>query len=251
MGEMTKSIITDMATRYGMEKAAFEATLMQTIMPSGERPASKEEVASFLIVAKEYDLNPFTKEIYAFPSSRGGIQPIVPIDGWIKIINRHADFDGMEIDDQHTEGEGLTAVTCRMYRKGRSHPVAVTEYMNECKRETPSWKRWPSRMLRHKAVIQAARYAFGFSGIIDPDEAERIIEVESIVPAKAATEQTAEALRGRIANAQAATQEDTSAPKAREEDKGKALDSNKNTDNLSQTNTKESKNDGRKKDTKN
>ncbi|OPB31163.1 hypothetical protein [Bartonella sp. AR 15-3] len=29
-------------------------------------------------------------------------------------------------------------------------------------------------MLRHKAVIQCARYAFGFSGIYDEDEAERI-----------------------------------------------------------------------------
>jgi hypothetical protein len=28
-------------------------------------------------------------------------------------------------------------------------------------------------MLRHKALIQAARYAFGFSGIVDPDEWER------------------------------------------------------------------------------
>ncbi len=29
-------------------------------------------------------------------------------------------------------------------------------------------------MLRHKATIQAARYAFGLSGIYDPDEGERI-----------------------------------------------------------------------------
>jgi hypothetical protein len=31
-------------------------------------------------------------------------------------------------------------------------------------------------MLRHKALIQTARYAFGFAGIVDPDEAERIDE---------------------------------------------------------------------------
>jgi len=29
--------------------------------------------------------------------------------------------------------------------------------------------------LRHKALIQAARLAFGFSGIYDQDEAERIV----------------------------------------------------------------------------
>jgi hypothetical protein len=32
-------------------------------------------------------------------------------------------------------------------------------------------------MLRHKAAIQAARYAFSFSGIIDPEEAERSPDV--------------------------------------------------------------------------
>jgi hypothetical protein len=29
-------------------------------------------------------------------------------------------------------------------------------------------------MLRHKAFVQAARYAFGFAGIVDPDEADRV-----------------------------------------------------------------------------
>jgi hypothetical protein len=35
-------------------------------------------------------------------------------------------------------------------------------------------------MLRHKALIQCARVAFGFSGIYDPDEAERIVETISV-----------------------------------------------------------------------
>ncbi|EEW4602325.1 phage recombination protein Bet, partial [Escherichia coli] len=34
----------------------------------------------------------------------------------------------------------------------------------------------PKRMLRHKAMIQCARLAFGFAGIYDNDEAERIVE---------------------------------------------------------------------------
>jgi hypothetical protein len=46
--------------------------------------------------------------------------------------------------------------------------------MAECKRDTDTWKKWPARMLRHKAAIQAARYAFGFAGIYDLDEAERM-----------------------------------------------------------------------------
>ena len=37
-------------------------------------------------------------------------------------------------------------------------------------------------MLRHKALIQAARYAFGLGGIYDPDEGERIKEMIDITP---------------------------------------------------------------------
>jgi hypothetical protein len=34
-------------------------------------------------------------------------------------------------------------------------------------------------MLRHKSMIQCARLAFGFTGIYEPDEAERILESTS------------------------------------------------------------------------
>ncbi|MGJ5653837.1 recombinase RecT, partial [Morganella morganii] len=62
------------------------------------------------------------------------------------------------------------------YRKDRNHPTSVTEYMSECNRGTQPWKSHPKRMLRHKAMIQCARLAFGFAGIYDQDEAERITE---------------------------------------------------------------------------
>src|SRR6185437_8589215 len=66
-----------------------------------------------------------------------------------------------------------------IYRKDRNHPTTVTEYMSECKRTSPAWQSHPKRMLRHKALIQCARLAFGFVGIFDQDEAERIIEVNA------------------------------------------------------------------------
>jgi phage recombination protein Bet len=166
-----RSVLVDMSTRYGMEPAAFEATLRATVC----KTASKEEFAAFLLVAKEYGLNPLTKELYAFPAKGGGIQPIVSIDGWARIINDHPGFDGMEFEDVR-EGAELIAITCRMFRKDRSHPIEATEYMAECKRTTDVWRTWPRRMLRHKALIQCARYAFGFSGIVDQDEYERQVE---------------------------------------------------------------------------
>src|ERR1041385_230349 len=83
-----RSVIADMAMRFGMEREAFERTIKQTVMPANAN-VSNEQLVAFLVVAKEYNLSPFTKEIFAFPGRNGGIQPIVSIDGWLKIINSH------------------------------------------------------------------------------------------------------------------------------------------------------------------
>ena len=75
----------------------------------------------------------------------------------------------------------MNAITCRMFRQNQGRAVAITEYYAECSRGTEPWQKWPVRMLRHKALIQCARVAFGFSGIYDEDEAERIIESSGTV----------------------------------------------------------------------
>jgi phage recombination protein Bet len=187
-----RSVLVDMASRFGMEPQAFEATVRATCMPGN---VGREHFAAFLLVAKEYGLNPLTKEIYAFPAKGGGIQPIVSIDGWMNMVNAHPQFDGMEFDDMMEDGK-LFAVTCRMFRKDRSRPVSVIEYMAECRRGTDVWKQWPARMLRHKAAIQCARYAFGFSGIMEPDEYERMRDV---TPDRPASSGLAARLTGRSA----------------------------------------------------
>jgi phage recombination protein Bet len=175
-----RSVLVTMSSRYGMEPVAFESTLRKTVCKGD---VSREEFAAFLLVAQEYGLNPLTKELYAFPAKGGGIQPIVSIDGWSRIINDHPAFDGMEFEDV-LAGADVIAITCRMFRKDRSHAIEATEYMAECKRTTDVWRTWPRRMLRHKAMIQCARYAFGFSGIVDPDEYERQVEqVRQTTPA--------------------------------------------------------------------
>jgi phage recombination protein Bet len=174
-----KSITLDMADRFGMEPAAFEQTLRATVFPNA---GSKEAFAAFLLVAKQYNLNPVLKEIYAFPAKGGGIVPIVSIDGWMNLINSHSAFDGMDFDEARDDEGALVSITCTIHRKDRAHPTRVTEYLSECIRNTDPWK-MKNRMLRHKSAIQCARYAFGFAGIYDEDEGAKIAEV---VPARLA-----------------------------------------------------------------
>lgn len=151
---------------------------------------SDAQMAALLIVANQYGLSPWTKEIYAFPDRNNGIVPVVGVDGWSRIINSHAQFDGMDFEQDDE------SCTCIIFRKDRSHPIRVTEWMAECRRKNVGpWESHPRRMLRHKAMIQCARLAFGFVGIYEQDEAERIVEAEfSVVkngrPGSVAVEKT-------------------------------------------------------------
>lgn len=174
-----RSITRTMAEKYSMEPAAFEATLRATVVPGN---CSREQFAAFLLVANEYNLNPITKQIYAFPAKGGGITPLVGVDGWLHMANSHPAFDGMEFED-HRENGKLVAITCRVYRKDRAHPMSCTEYMEECRRNTDPWSKSPGRMLRHRAAIQAIRYAFSFSGIIDEEEYAKIESTSTPVKA--------------------------------------------------------------------
>lgn len=136
--------------------------------------ATNAEMAVFTGVCSKYSLNPLVKECAAFVSG-GKLQVIVMIDGWYKMVNRQENFDGVEFEDKFGDDGKIISITCKMHIKNRSHPTCVTEYLAECMDKKSSvWTRWPARMLRHKAYIQAARIAFGISEVIDDDEAKRI-----------------------------------------------------------------------------
>ena len=156
---------------------------------------SDAQMTALLVVANQYGLNPWTKEIYAFPDKNNGIVPVVGVDGWSRIINSHPQFDGIEF---HHADEFVTMpgakpapewIECHIHRKDRSRPVVVREYLDEVYRApfkgkygdvTGPWQTHTKRFLRHKAMIQCARLAFGYGGIYDQDEAERIVEASSV-----------------------------------------------------------------------
>jgi hypothetical protein len=165
------TLTTKLAARLDMgDGSGLMETLKQTAFKG---QVSDAQMTALMIVANNYGLNPWTKEIYAFPDKNNGIVPVVGVDGWSRIINSHPQFDGIDFEQDDS------SCTCTIHRKDRGHPIRVTEYMIECKRPVGPWQSHPYRMLRHKALIQCARLAFGFVGIFDQDEAERIVEAEA------------------------------------------------------------------------
>ena len=186
----SKKLTIRMAEKYGVEQSMLLETLKATAFKVKNAEVSNAQMVALLVVADQYGLNPFTKEIYAFPD-KNGIVPVVGVDGWNRIINGNENFDGMEFRYSESEevSKGLNdAKPCPdwievvIYRKDRKMPTIVREYLDECYQPPRSgyagpWQSHTKRMLRHKTLIQGGRVAFGFGGIYDEDEASRIVDL--------------------------------------------------------------------------
>lgn len=221
------SALVKLSRQYGLEEQKLVDTLRSTVIkpkkirgkdgkPDTYVEASMAEVNAFLMVAAQYDLDPLLKQIHAFVSDQGGgIVPIVGYDGWVKLVNRERRFAGIEFIDHLDEKGNLYAITGKMsiFNDLAGNPdhgtrtVEVTEYLEECRGTTTPWTKWPRRMLRNKVYSQTARMAFGFSGIYDEDEGERIIEageaidvtptkIPQALPAKSPSSTTSGAPKG-------------------------------------------------------
>lgn len=174
-------LVAQFAAKYSIDADKMLETLKQTAFkqrpPKGggePKIVSNEQMMALLVIAKEYGLNPFTREIYAFPSENG-IVPIIGFDGWVRLINLRPELDYMDVREapEGTDQENYF-VEVEIKRKDRSRPTTVREYLKECYRNTDPWNDMPRRMTRHKAIIQCGRIAFGYAGVYDPDDAERV-----------------------------------------------------------------------------
>ncbi|MDH5409998.1 MAG: recombinase RecT [Alphaproteobacteria bacterium] len=170
--EKKQSVLATMAARIEIEPSV----LLKMLKDTAFKGATDSEFVALCVVANELKLNPLTKQLYAFPKKGGGIEAMVPIDGWLAMINRHDQFDGMTTSDIDDDKGQLVACECTIHRKDRKHPTVIREYLTECRRKTEPWEQMPRRMLRNKAIIQAGRIAFALSGVVDEDDAAIIGE---------------------------------------------------------------------------
>lgn len=193
MSNIVLAQVSRLATSLSLDGDPKELTsVLKATAFKGE--VTDAQMAALLVVANQYNLNPWTKEIYAFPDKSNGIVPVVGVDGWSRILNDNHDFDGMEFRQSENmvrmpgaKSDAPEWMECIIYRKSRSKPTVVREYLDEVYREpfkgkygdvTGPWQTHPKRFLRHKTMIQSGRIAFGYGGIYDQDEAERIAEAQ-------------------------------------------------------------------------
>ena len=198
-----RTAIERMAGRLQVSKDVLEKTLKATVcrgtrqQNGSYKPITNEEFVSFIAVANNYKLNPLIKEIYAYPDTKSaGIIPIVSTDGWNKLMTTHPNYKTHHYAQSDKMAELADAKPCPEWMeicivKKDDSVVKVREYLDECynggKRRkkdnsliSSPWDTHTKRMLRHKTKIQGAREAFGFGGIYDQDEGERIIEAHLV-----------------------------------------------------------------------
>jgi len=112
----------------------------------------------------EYRLNPRADELDLIQFEEGRWQVFITVNGWAKLINAHPAFCGIEFSEASELEEGVPLwMGCAIYRTDRIKPIEVKEYFSEMKTEHAAWQQMPRRMLRHRAMQQCARLAFGIT----------------------------------------------------------------------------------------
>lgn len=142
---------------------------MKAHVAKAAKDATDAEVTAFVMVCNQLGLNPVMGEVHAMRDRAGTLRPIPSIDGWTKVVRQQPDFRGVQFAEIRDEEGDLDAIECSITIEGWDQPCVVREYLAECRRNTPVWKTMPTRMLRHRALIQCARIAFGL-GLADVED---------------------------------------------------------------------------------
>ena len=172
-----KNALEAMAARLQVSSSGLKDTLLKTVFKDCKSDA---EFIALTVVANQYNLDPLRREIYAFPAKGGGITPMIGYDGWIRIMNEHPQFDGIEFDHILDDKGKVTAVEGVIYRKDRTRPTKKMIYLDEFKVDTnPNWKNKPNHMLDVRCLCHTVRIALGVSAGIEGDE-DRFGEVRQM-----------------------------------------------------------------------
>jgi hypothetical protein len=202
-------LVERIASRFGVDADKMLDTLKSTAFrqrpAKGDRPAvvvTNEHMMMLLVIAEQFGLNPFVRELYAFPQE-GAIVPIIGYDGWLRLMNQHPQHDYCE--DHYAPADTSQEDwyhEVEIKRKDRSRPTITRKYLKEYYRDTDPWNNMPRHMIELKATIQCIRKAYGFAGVYDPDEGERIyanaIDVTPRAPAPPSGKPKTETPKARI-----------------------------------------------------
>lgn len=167
------------AKRSGMSTESFVHALTQTSLRH-LTVWTQADLEALLLASERHGLSPIGRELFLLRDGDELDRPalvVLGVDGWCSLINSHRKFAGVQFKESEELVDGVPAwMECTLHRWDRRVPTSVREYFNEVRGLSQAWLTHPRRMLRHKALVQCARLAFGMVGVYDHDEAQRISE---------------------------------------------------------------------------
>jgi phage recombination protein Bet len=168
------------------ELITFTEEEIETIKRTVASEADTDELKMFLHVAKSYGLDPFNKEIF-FWKVKGKPTIMTSRDGYLKIADRHPQYDGLVSDvvrkndnfkrktegiehEYGTERGDIVGAYALVYRKDRNYPVYVFASFEEYRADTKVWYQYPSAMILKVAESMALKRSFSVSGLVSREE---------------------------------------------------------------------------------
>ncbi len=206
---MSSEIVPSVRSIGERAREVFNEQQVALIRNTVAKDASPAELAMFLELCARYELDPFAGQIYCAKmggrdGESGRMTIIVGRDGFLRIAERHADYEGFDSDvvrekdsfrfergedgrpiARHDYGGathkqrgalvGAWAIVYRHGRRPRSFYAPIEEYRptNEKKLKFSPWGAQESLMLDKCAITTALRLAFSISGLVGEEEASR------------------------------------------------------------------------------
>jgi len=145
------------------------------------KEVSDVEIIKALALARKLGLDPFRREVHLVPF-KGSVQLVVSYYEYVRRAEKSGKLNGWETKIGKDElGEYAEVV---IHRRDWEHPFKWRVYLDEVKRDTPSWRAMPLFMLRKTAIAQGFRLAFPQENQElpeEPEEPEEIVEYETEV----------------------------------------------------------------------
>jgi phage recombination protein Bet len=132
---------------------------------------SEQEFKLLVHLAREYNLNPLKKEIWAIKYQNNPALIFVGRDGLLNIAHKSGKFGSMETTcELDTQKKLPISATCKIYRTDYDKPFVNTVYFDEYNRKMALWLEKPKAMLMKVAEVTTLRRAFNVSGCYAPEE---------------------------------------------------------------------------------
>jgi len=166
----------------------FNKEELKTLKNTVAANANEHEFKMFIALAKRYGLDPFNKEIF-FWKVKGRPTIMTSRDGYLKIADRHPEYDGLVsdvvrendqfkrktegIDHHYSSNRGkIIGAYALVYRKDRKYPIYIFAPYDEYNAPSKVWNQYPSAMILKVAESMALKRAFTVSGLVSREEME-------------------------------------------------------------------------------